>query len=234
MKRKDNLIINLIIEILTEIRSNIFVKKHRKIICQKKNQKGLKYINDGTITIRTDILTIESEVLRKGELSYEANKIITASKLVDSQLAYLKQIIFQKKVGDKYLILDVDNRENMNLINSNNINKVIYCSLCGDNILIKKQIKVGGIAVYIKDNNLVIFDGEDELPILAIYRLFNLSKKVDLLKIKSYLFIVAFAFIYRVPLYLIRSFFCNYSPLSEDDLPGIFDKSNNKKEFTIK
>ena len=156
------------------------------------------------------------------------------SQLEDNSLLDLKQLFMKSESDDRYLILDVDDRENMNLINSNNINKVIYCSLSGDNILIKKQVKAGRVAVYLKDDNLVIFDGEDELPILAIYRLVNLSKKVGLLKIKSYLFIVAFAFTYRVPLYLIRSFFCNYSPLSEDDLPGIFYKSNNKKEFTVK
>jgi hypothetical protein len=234
MDKDDSTIIKLIIEILAKIKVNILVKQHKKIIYQKKKQNSLNNINNSNPTMKINIFTIESERLKHRGLSYQSSKIITLSQLRNSGLSYLKQLLFKRGLKDSYLILDTDDRDNINLANNNGINKVIYCSSSGENILIKKQLKAGRPAVYIKGDNLVIFDGEDELPILAIYRLFNLSKKVELFSIKNYLFIVAFAFVYGVPLYIIRSFFCNYSQMTEENLQVIYYKSNNKKEFIIK
>ncbi len=101
-----------------------------------------------------------------------------------------------------YVILEADSKEAINLISNINVDNIIPCSLVSDNLFVKKIIKEGKEVIYIKSKNLVLFDGEDELPIIRIdniKELFSDKEVVDLL------LATATGYAYGIPVFIIRS-----------------------------
>ncbi|TDX51273.1 hypothetical protein [Orenia marismortui] len=161
--------------------------------------------------IETAIFNIEKREIQSKKFMVNWNNILVISDLsnIISNIGEIK--IFELLKKDGCLILDIDKLEASSLIRESKIKRSIYCSFSKDNILIQRQIKRCQEAVYINDGNIILFDGVDELPIIAIYRL--IKNKEGL---KSILLAIAVAYVYGVPAYIIRSILTKIKKISQN------------------
>ncbi len=103
-----------------------------------------------------------------------------------------------RQVGKEYIILNADSfhLRSGNYFNSEAEN-LFYYSCFTDNLIIYAQLKQKQPTVYKKDSNLVLFDGTDNLPLVA-------SNEVQVNNLANALFIIAVGFIAGLPFYIIR------------------------------
>ncbi len=106
----------------------------------------------------------------------------------------------QEKLKDT-LIVDVDYKSGVEI--SDNFISIIYCSCQENNLFLLKKINLGQKAVYIRNSNLVIFDGQDNLPIIRIKE--DINKNL----LKGIIYWTALAYSYQISFLQIRFFLQN-------------------------
>ena len=113
-------------------------------------------------------------------------------------LVVTKRLKQTRQFTSEYVVLNADSFQlrRLNSVNHQAEN-LLYYSCFPDNLIIYSQLKQNQPAVYKKDNNLILFDGTDSLPIVAV----NELKVNDL---SNALFIIAVGFIADLPFYIIR------------------------------
>ena len=80
-------------------------------------------------------------------------------------LAHVKALVVEAVKDDGYAVLNADDKYCVEVGDRLN-KKIIYFSTSFDNIIIQKQITGGGKAVYIKKNDIYVFDGREEIKLL--------------------------------------------------------------------
>ena len=102
---------------------------------------------------------------------------------------------FKKRLKD-ILIIDADYKAVFE--NDSVAVRKIYCSSQENNLFIFKKMALGHEAIYIRDNLLMIFDGQDNLPILKFKQ--NINENL----IKKSIYIAAIAYGYQISFLKIR------------------------------
>ncbi len=103
----------------------------------------------------------------------------------------------------KYLLCNLDNI-NFNQIPECNYEQIIYSSKFKDNVLIKKAIKEQEVAVYIKNKNLIFFDGLEELPLISIGRINFADQQTKDLLLEGLMLTTSAAITFNIPLFILR------------------------------
>lgn len=80
-------------------------------------------------------------------------------------LAHVKALVVEAVKDSGYAVLNADDKYCVEVGDRLNKN-VIYFSTSYDNLIIQKQIAGGGKAVYIRRNDIYIFDGKEEIKLL--------------------------------------------------------------------
>lgn len=80
-------------------------------------------------------------------------------------LAHVKALVVEAVREDGYAVLNADDKYCVEVGDRLN-KKVIYFSTDFRNIIIQKQITGGGKAVYIRDNDIYVFDGAEEIKLM--------------------------------------------------------------------
>lgn len=81
------------------------------------------------------------------------------------ELAHVKALVVEAVKEDGYAVLNADDKYCVEIGDRLN-KKVIYFSTSFDNEIIQKQIAGGGKAVYLKDEDIYIFDGKEEIKLM--------------------------------------------------------------------
>lgn len=103
----------------------------------------------------------------------------------------------QKKIKN-ILIVDVDYKTTLKI--KPKFSSIIYCSSQENNLFMLRKINSAQKAVYIKNKNLVIFDGQDNLPIIRLKE--NINKNF----LKGIIYWTALAYSYQFSFLEIRFF----------------------------
>lgn len=80
-------------------------------------------------------------------------------------LAHVKALVAEAVKENGYAVLNADDKYCVEVGEHLN-KKVIYFSTCFDNEVIQKQIACGGKAVYLKAEDIYIFDGKEEIKLM--------------------------------------------------------------------
>ncbi len=80
-------------------------------------------------------------------------------------LAHVKALVAEAVKENGYAVLNADDKYCVEVGEHLN-KKVIYFSTCIDNEVIQKQIECGGKAVYLKAEDIYIFDGKEEIKLM--------------------------------------------------------------------
>jgi cyanophycin synthetase len=83
-------------------------------------------------------------------------------------LAHVKALVVEAVKDDGYAVLNADDKYCVEVGDRLN-KKVIYFSTDFRNKVIQKQITGGGKAVYIKDNDIYVFDGKEEIKLIHTF-----------------------------------------------------------------
>ncbi|MFO7818628.1 MAG: hypothetical protein R6V17_00170 [Halanaerobacter sp.] len=142
---------------------------------------------------------LEEELNRERELLYN-NKLLVIADLQAEQELDLTDL---KRLNSDMIAVDIDRQFNLNLVSQYQAERLIYCSSNSNNLILQHQFRAGQAAVYTTEDNLVLFDGVDKLPIIALERLKEVTKG-DREIILGILFAVAAAFVLEIPFFIIR------------------------------
>ena len=137
--------------------------------------------------------SLKANKLQQNELLYQENELlIVATSTVD---------LTEIELESKQRVLNIDKKNDL----SQKKGKSIYCSLNKDNLALQRHIKAQQPAVFTTKDNLVLFDGVDRLPIIALDRL-NASWVDNSEFNTAILFTTAVAFVFEIPIFMLRSF----------------------------
>ncbi|MCK8817039.1 hypothetical protein MWH28_06590 [Natroniella sulfidigena] len=136
-----------------------------------------------------------TEIEQNG-LIYQASDLVLLNGITEKLTADSLLLTEIQEKGT--VILNADDSQLVRLIEQLEGKKLLFCSLKRDNLIIQRRIAQGKPAVYLTNRNLVLFDGEDELPIIA-------NQGFTDNKIMSALFAIAAAYSYGLPSFMIRA-----------------------------
>ena len=165
--------------------------------------------------------------LEEVNLEYKWSNLLILTDDQEKLANYLENhLLISQIIESKKLVLNSKNKAIIDAIDQVKSDKIIYCSLEENNLVIQNQIKANNPVVFIKANNLVLFDGEDQLPIISLNRLpQSLIENPNLLK--DVLFAIAASFSLQIPIFVTRTILQNLEPeliLKENKLNLTADK----------
>ncbi|GAB6099757.1 cyanophycin synthetase [Halanaerocella petrolearia] len=185
--------------------------------------------------------TARGGILRSG-LGYDWSDIgiitnITADHLGQDgvetveELADIKSLVIERTRKNGYAILNADDPQVVDLAERSNAQGVIYCSL-EENLVVQRHCEESKPATYVKEGNLVLFDGEDELPVMAIDRLPAAQSGRAKHILENALFAIAAGFAYGIPTFIIRTALQRFGAKVTDN-PGRLNVITNSQFTTI-
>ncbi|WP_027339782.1 hypothetical protein [Halonatronum saccharophilum] len=122
--------------------------------------------------------------------------------LEDNQPSQVKGLLKDNILDGGYLILESSDPYLFNLLKDNNDFNIIISSLEENDIIIRKQISQNKAAVYLRDRNIILFDEEEELPIISLDELEGqLTEKL----LRKIMLIIAVSFAHHIPIFILRS-----------------------------
>lgn len=130
-----------------------------------------------------DIAVLETArggIIRKG-LAYDEADIAVITNITNDHiglneietmddLCFVKSLVAEEVKKDGYVIINADDKYSKKIIKRLK-NNIIYFSKYKDNPLISRNIKNGGIAVYLDNNNLCVTNKGNEYKLISIYDL---------------------------------------------------------------
>ncbi|WP_408955236.1 hypothetical protein [Natroniella sp. ANB-PHB2] len=190
---KSNLTIDFLTTILQEsgIEANKLGKK-KDIV--KFGLEVKRVLSDREVEVA--LFTRTPAEIEQNGLIYQTSDLVLVNGITEELTADSLLLTEVKETGT--IILNADDSQLVRLIEQLDGQKLLFCSLEQGNLIIQKRIAQGKPAVYLTDKNLVLFDGEDELPIIA-----NQGFTDD--KIMSALFAIAAGYSYGLPSFMIRA-----------------------------
>ncbi|GAB6138973.1 cyanophycin synthetase [Halanaerobaculum tunisiense] len=185
--------------------------------------------------------TARGGILRSG-LGYDWSDIgiitnISADHLGQSgvdtveELADIKSLVIERVRENGYAILNATDPQVVALAENSNAEDIIYCG-AEENLVIKKHRAQGQPAVYIKEGNLTLFDGVDELPVLAIDKLPAAQNGLAHHILENALFAIAAGYAYGIPVFIIRTALQKFGANIQDN-PGRLNVITNDKFTTV-
>lgn len=138
-------------------------------------------------------------------------------------LAFVKSLVIEAVKKDGYSVLNADDPMTPYLFERAR-GKIIYFSMHDNNLTIKRHIENGGVAVYVKDDTIVIANGEI-VPIVKVDEIpATLNGKV-LYNVENAMAAIAASYGVKVPINIIskgiKAFYCD-----ENHNPGRFNIFN--------
>lgn len=157
--------------------------------------------------VKTILQDKEIEVLVHGikpkELKESGLPYDNSSLLLVTDLKQREQLI-RAQLNPKSIVLGIDKEFDPQIMRQCSEEKIIYCSLNYENLILQRQLQSKQPAVYTTDNNLVLFDGRDQLPVIALNRLIKVARNDSNIML-GILFAVAAAFMLDIPVFVTRS-----------------------------
>ncbi|MCK8826744.1 hypothetical protein MWH25_03165 [Natroniella acetigena] len=136
-----------------------------------------------------------TEIEQNG-LIYQASDLVLINGITEDLTVDSLLLTEVKEAGT--IILNADDSQLVRLIEELEGQDLLFCSLESDNLIIQRRIAQAKPVVYLTDRNLVLFDGEDELPIIA-------NQGFTDNKIMSALFAIAAGYSYGLPSFMLRA-----------------------------
>ncbi|MBM7557215.1 hypothetical protein [Halanaerobacter jeridensis] len=160
---------------------------------------------------------IMQQDLTEQDLPYRESELLIITELSSEQdLTFANSLLKLNELNSNLIAINIDQRSNLKLLNHCEEKEIIYCSLNPENLVLKHQIKSHQPAVFTTENNLVIFDGVDQLPVIALERLTPMIKKDSELML-GLLFTVAAAFVFEIPVFVTRSILENLTTVLSEE-----------------
>ncbi|AGB40111.1 cyanophycin synthetase [Halobacteroides halobius DSM 5150] len=147
------------------------------------------------------------------------------------EIANIKSLVIERVRKNGYAILNANDPQVVAIAKRSNA-EIIYCSLEENNLVIERHLAESKPAVYLKEGNLTLFDGEDELPIMAIDRLPAAQEGLAKHILENALFAIAAGFAYGIPTFIIRTALCKFGAELTDN-PGRLNVLTNSKFTTV-
>mgnify|MGYP006272578909 CR=1 FL=1 len=177
---------------------------------KRDNKKEESFIDNPIITVigtnNRLIIKLINAILEEGGLNKDRELLCNNKLLIvtDLQAEPRLDLADLKRLNSDMIVVDIDKQFNLNLVSQYQAERLIYCSSNSNNLILQHQFKAGQPAVYTTEDNLVLFDGVDKLPIIALERLKEVTKG-DREIILGILSAVAAAFVLEIPFFIIRS-----------------------------
>ena len=175
--------------------------------------------NEGVKTLLQDkemealLHGVTAKELQQSGLPYEHSNLLLITDIKKAEQLNLQQL------NNRSFVLGIDKKCDLRMMRQWSKERIIYCSLNHDNLMLQQQLKSKHPAVFTTANNLVLFDGVDQLPVIALNRLIPVARS-DANIMSGILFAVAAAFRLEIPIFVIRSVLEN---LSGNEIVDIVD-----------